>query len=606
MPSWIEYLHSKINTSRNPDHQSWIGKLVKNKRIHAHAHCIEIILAVIRAHQEALRIFHQDTLIGSASDAPRDKLEAIMNYSRDIIYAAESEYAKLQINSARIICQVQSKQTMQLVLDAFMKEINTLHMTSQMSGEEFEHYEHVVLQQRYSLAHTLPKVTGVITGDNILSFYLDKYFRPDIVDQPTTALALKWKNVGPEKPKRGKEIKNEELAKALQQRMHFSQQEMDNFKVGGISYQDFIRVEDKYFRQDFGEQEISRTLHVANTLILQQSPDHPADSLYFIHAGIAHMYMDSNVSLGAEEAGAAAETGADESEDSDERLAFDLRALSPQEKDESIDEYEIEADDKKRMDDAFETNTHAKFVRKLPRVQSVSLLAGSMFNDVEFLLAEAGFIPTNYGHLIAVSHVRLVRLKFEFLRQQQQYFSILETLWSYSGDAVCKRLNIEPPEGWNWKDVKLHRFDTGVEVNVKNSVLIVKGKLGRKLRGLQQKPITFAHPPADKDNTYRVITSCWLLCDHKDGVVTLDEPTLDATSRPLFRRLSTFGPIPLQGPESLQAVQKRPSEATLIAAGQDVTTQESGGGVAAHASSPTRSSAAQNSNEAACQARQVM
>ena len=139
MPSWIEYLHSKINTSRNPDHQSWIGKLVKNKRIHAHAHCIEIILAVIRAHQEALRIFHQDTLIGSASDAPRDKLEAIMNYSRDIIYAAESEYAKLQINSARIICQVQSKQTMQLVLDAFMMDrcVDSRHVDGALFGELF-------------------------------------------------------------------------------------------------------------------------------------------------------------------------------------------------------------------------------------------------------------------------------------------------------------------------------------------------------------------------------------------------------------------------------------------------------------------------------------
>lgn len=58
---------------------------------------------------------------------------------------------------------------------------------------------------------------------------------------------LKWMVVGSLKPQTGTEISNEALATALQQKVEFSYEEFDKFKVGELFEDSFIMVEGKYF-----------------------------------------------------------------------------------------------------------------------------------------------------------------------------------------------------------------------------------------------------------------------------------------------------------------------------------------------------------------------
>ena len=62
------------------------------------------------------------------------------------------------------------------------------------------------------------------------------------------APGLTWMHVGSEKPRLGKEIKNPALATALQQKVEFTEQELDEFKVGKLSYGSYIKVQNKYFK----------------------------------------------------------------------------------------------------------------------------------------------------------------------------------------------------------------------------------------------------------------------------------------------------------------------------------------------------------------------
>jgi len=62
------------------------------------------------------------------------------------------------------------------------------------------------------------------------------------------APGLKWMAIGVEKPRLGKEIRNPALAAALRQNVEFTEHELDEFKVGKLSYSSYIKVEDKYFQ----------------------------------------------------------------------------------------------------------------------------------------------------------------------------------------------------------------------------------------------------------------------------------------------------------------------------------------------------------------------
>ena len=66
------------------------------------------------------------------------------------------------------------------------------------------------------------------------------------------ALGSKWK-VGDDKPKKGNEITNEALSKALLEKHEFNRAEIEGFKLNDLKFDSFIKVGNKYFEQAAGE-----------------------------------------------------------------------------------------------------------------------------------------------------------------------------------------------------------------------------------------------------------------------------------------------------------------------------------------------------------------
>ena len=71
------------------------------------------------------------------------------------------------------------------------------------------------------------------------------------------APGLKWKEVGPARPRTGSEITNEKLAKALQGSAHFTQRQLETFDLAELSWDSYIKVriagQDKYFKPADGD-----------------------------------------------------------------------------------------------------------------------------------------------------------------------------------------------------------------------------------------------------------------------------------------------------------------------------------------------------------------
>ena len=215
----------------------------------------------------------------------------------------------------------------------------------------------------------------------------------------------------------------------------------------------------------------------------------------------------------------------------------------------------------------FEKQTRPTFI--LPHVQSASehhvaeknevlLSAGCCFNDVEFLLTESGFGARNFGHLVAVTDVKLFRLRFADLRKKhQQYLSFLEKLWRCSGHALCVRspelFNYMPPTGWDWGTVMLSSYEAGVRLGVTGCVLVVSGvveqshlKRGEEVAAMTtHTPFSFIMPLPD--DTYTVLQACRVL-SHPGAISTLaescggsserDRRSLSLARAPLARKMS--------------------------------------------------------------------
>ena len=67
-----------------------------------------------------------------------------------------------------------------------------------------------------------------------------------------TVAGSKWK-VGDDKPKKGNEITNEALSKALLEKHEFNRAEIERFKLNDLKFDSFIKVGNKYFEQAEGE-----------------------------------------------------------------------------------------------------------------------------------------------------------------------------------------------------------------------------------------------------------------------------------------------------------------------------------------------------------------
>jgi CHAT domain-containing protein len=66
--------------------------------------------------------------------------------------------------------------------------------------------------------------------------------------QEGQALGLKWKEAGSEKPCTGTEIKNDLLAAVLQKQVEFKNEEWQNFQVGDLCSNSYIKAGDRYFK----------------------------------------------------------------------------------------------------------------------------------------------------------------------------------------------------------------------------------------------------------------------------------------------------------------------------------------------------------------------
>jgi hypothetical protein len=83
---------------------------------------------------------------------------------------------------------------------------------------------------------------------------------------------LRWKHVGFNKPGAGLEINNKALSDALMSgRIELNRQQLDRFNVSGMCYEDYIRVDNTYFKQDV---EINQIHDHADIFMKEFDADH--------------------------------------------------------------------------------------------------------------------------------------------------------------------------------------------------------------------------------------------------------------------------------------------------------------------------------------------
>jgi len=314
---------------------------------------------------------------------------------------------------------------MQLVLKHFKEEIDTLHDTAQISEAEFEQYERVCFHKRLHLTHVLPPVDR--TGDGGLLGY------------------------------------------------YFSKQDLKHFSEVELSAQ-------------FFEANTSICYHKAAT----------ADSLFFIVGGMARVYKD----FGGD-ASPPLPAPSDAYSVGDGNMSPrspSLNSFNPPEEAGRVS-YPAEEAGRASLESTtgfghaysgrrFEKQHRPNFIlptgssdgRHVTDKNEVLLSAGCCFNDVEFLLTESGFDVANFGHLVALTDVKLFRLKFADLRgKAHQYLAFLEKVWRTSGQAACKRapelFNYMPPAGWDWGSAVLTIFHEGAHLRVTGCILVVDGEV---------------------------------------------------------------------------------------------------------------------------------
>ena len=74
--------------------------------------------------------------------------------------------------------------------------------------------------------------------------------REDYYD--TSALGLKWEEIGSQKPTTDTEVKNDTLASALKGKVEFTEEEWDTFNVSNFSGDSYIKAGDSYFKPAAG------------------------------------------------------------------------------------------------------------------------------------------------------------------------------------------------------------------------------------------------------------------------------------------------------------------------------------------------------------------
>ena len=342
LPLWLKVLQVLVESSclDSVFAREWRQRMVKRWTRTEHARCIEIALAVKKAHADT-----RTTELSMLAGMP-DCVKAILEASDEIREKAENRYADLSCRMPTIACAVRTRQSCQLVLSRIEHEYEVLHKTGQISEADFEKYEEILFHKRLHLTHVLPKVAGIEDGKNLLSYY-------------------------------------------------FSDDDM------------------KLLSHDLQEINQQPQMHIARH---QQ----PADSLYFIAAGMVRIWKDEHLqdlldkkvgSVRVPPSAEAGENGADE-------IALSVPGARPAIAFGSVEMGAVVAPEALQHEDSRAKHhrdelglAHAKSAWTGFEKKEVLLGAGCCFNDIEFLLQDAGFESNNFGNLTTVTDVSCYRLR---------------------------------------------------------------------------------------------------------------------------------------------------------------------------------------------------
>ena len=437
--------------------KEWRMKLVKRWTRSEHARVMEIALAVIHAHETTLRCeraqFEDDEL-----NTPT-VVKEILSASQAIKELAENKYASMQYDLPDISCAVRTRQSCQLMLSEFEREVGMLFKTAQIDEAQFEHYEHMLFHQRLHLTHRLPDGKGGKDGRNLLTYYFEKDL--DILLSEGILEPVDFKPSSTI-------CKHRKAAECVYFISHGMARIYKDAGVGRDPTQlmneaSTLVAGARFGGAEEGEGNTERAKDASAALSSAAAPSEvtmvstPArqDSVADIfHTAASH---PEAVAL-KESAGASA-------------AAVPKSALS---KFKASAQAVLAAEIMKQE------------VKKNQERNELLLGAGCCFNDVEFLVKDAtGFECDNFGHLKAVTDVRCFRLKFDALKSMsREYKNFLERLWVCSGPELCFRypelLNHAPPEDWTWSSAVMEEYPLNTQLQLDSCILLVGGEVEQK------------------------------------------------------------------------------------------------------------------------------
>lgn len=167
-------------------------------------------------------ILFQNATLGNASTFLSYHYEYILNYMKQIDNEDEWEHFCLVRTFVHIMIHILRKLRQQNKVElSQILALETMKMLSFREPTSTANMQHIV----YVL------------------FMFPYTYKTSIVQ-----LGLKWKEVGKEKPENGVEFYNNQLVNALKVKHVFTQNEWDSFGIVHLTYTNFIRVDDTYFK----------------------------------------------------------------------------------------------------------------------------------------------------------------------------------------------------------------------------------------------------------------------------------------------------------------------------------------------------------------------
>ena len=153
IPRWLTFVSGLVESSALDSviSRQWRQDLITAWTRVERARCVEIALAVKKAHEDTLQV-EQSML----NELP-SRFKEVLRTSRSIRRKAEARYADFQCNEPALCCAVRTRQSCQLVLDKMHQEFEILHGTGQIGNADFETYE---VYQYNPSANTLKRASA--------------------------------------------------------------------------------------------------------------------------------------------------------------------------------------------------------------------------------------------------------------------------------------------------------------------------------------------------------------------------------------------------------------------------------------------------------------